>query len=418
MHIFADTETRRFRPGVMAPPIVCVQFCVGEGPALLMTKRGEFTDGGRAFWPTNYSPASLLAEWLNQGATLVGHNIAYDLACFCAAAPELMPLVFRAYRENRITDTMHRQWIADIGRGKYRGFFHGPVYIPLQYDLGSVGNRHGYRVNKDDPWRMYYELLDEVPLAEWPTFTATVPVLKKDKPTGETVTLVGADAITYGLGDPIATRASYMGQAERYSPDLLCDEFAQARRFWSLHLAAVWGLRTSLRGVLSLEKGARERYDALGAMLLDPNGHGPLAEHAKHCSVCQSNPPLVRRKSKNDPTLVRDTKAAKERMRRAAAATDGTGFTLRVTKTGEVCFDSDACNSSGDQVLESYCEFSSMSKVIQNDVAMLRRGTVQPIHTHWGMAETGRTTSSKPNVQNPRRLPGVRECFVPRGYLG
>jgi DNA polymerase-1 len=382
---------------MMAPPIVCVQFCVGDGPALLMTKRGEFTDG-RQFWRTEYTPASLFAEWLNQGATIAGHNIAYDIACFCAAEPELMPLVFRAYRENRITDTMWRQKLADVGRGKYRGFFHGPAFIPLQYDLGAVGGRHGFKVNKDDLWRMYYELLDEVLLADWPTFTATVPVLKKDKPTGETATLVGADAITYALGDPLATRAAYVGQAERYSPDLLCDEYAQARRFWALHLAAVWGLRTSLRGVLSLEKGARERYDHLGAILLDAG--------------------LVRPKSRRDPTLVRDTKAAKERMRRAAAATDGTGFTLRVTKTGEVCLDSDACNSSGDPLLEAYTEFSSMSKVLSNDVEMLRKGIVHPVHTHFDMAETGRTTSSKPNVQNPRRLPGVRECYVPRGYVG
>lgn len=403
---------------MMAPPIVCVQFCVGDAPPLLMTKRGEFTDG-RQFWTTSYTPGSLLAEWLNQGATIAGHNIAYDLACWCAGDPELVPLVFRAYRENRVTDTMWRQKLADVGRGKYRGFFHGPAFIPLQYDLGAVGGRHGFKVNKDDPWRMYYELLDDVPLEQWPTFTATVSVLKKDKPTGETAVLVGSDAITYGLGDPVATRAAYVGQAERYHPDLLCDEFAQARRFWSLHLAAVWGLRTSLRGVLSLEKGARERYEALAQILLDPTGHGsPIGEHAKHCSACQGQPPLVRRKSKNDPTLVRDTKAAKERMRRAAAATDGTGFTLRVTKTGEVCLDSDACNSSGDPLLEAYTEFSSMSKVLSNDVEMLRKGIVHPVHTHFDMAKTGRTTSAKPNVQNPRRLPGVRECYVPRGFQG
>jgi DNA polymerase I-like protein with 3'-5' exonuclease and polymerase domains len=88
-----------------------------------------------------------------------------------------------------------------------------------------------------------------------------------------------------------------------------------------------------------------------------------------------------------------------------------------MTKAGEVCLDSDACKSSGDPLLEAYAEFSSMSKVLSNDVEMLRKGTVVPIHTHFDMADTGRVTSAKPNTMNPRRLAGVRECYVPRGYV-
>lgn len=407
----------------MAPPIVCVQFCVGDAAPLLMTKRGEFTDGqtiwlGRDARGVPYSFTSLVAEWLNGGATLVGHNIAYDMAALCAHDGALTPLIFRAYRESRITDTMLRQKLADIGRGKHRGFFHGPIYIPLNYDLGSVGNRHGFRVDKDDPWRVHYDLLDDVTLLHWPAFRATVPRLRKDAPVigpdgqPEMVTLQGLDAITYGLGDPVATRAAFRGQAERYHPDLLCDEFQQARKFWALQLASVWGLRTSLRGVLSLERGARQRKDELGELLASARDE-------------QGQPaPLIKTKTKR-PKLdgsfdwSRDTKAAKARMREACARD---GIPLRLTKGGEksapdVCLDSDACNSSGDPLLEAYAEYSSMAKVLSNDVEMLRRGVVVPIHTHFDLADTGRVTSAKPNVMNPRRLAGVRECFVPRGYV-
>jgi DNA polymerase-1 len=45
---------------------------------------------------------------------------------------------------------------------------------------------------------------------------------------------------------------------------------------------------------------------------------------------------------------------------------------------------------------------------------MLRMGVEFPIHTRFDIVETGRTSSSGPNVQNIRRLPGIRECFVPR----
>jgi hypothetical protein len=270
MHVFFDTETYCFRAGLMAPPIVCVQWCVDDGPAQLMTKRGEMIrQDGFGVPVTGLDFSRLLASWINQGATLVGHHTAYDLACFCAWDSALVPLVFRAYRESRVTDTMLRQKLADIGRGKHRGFQAGAGWVQLNYNLGDVGNRHGHRVDKNDPWRMYYELLDEVPLEHWSSFVAEVPDLRKGTPAGATVRLVGQDAISYALGDALATRAAYCGQASRYPAELLVDEFQQARKFWALDLASTWGLRTSLRGVLSLEKGAREHRDHLAKMLLE-----------------------------------------------------------------------------------------------------------------------------------------------------
>lgn len=408
MHVFVDAETERFRAGLTAPPIVCVQWCVDDSPAVLMTRTGDLvTSDGRSGEMRSGTGqaagsefANLLASWLTQGATLVGHNIAYDLACFCAdpaaADGSLIQLVFRAYRENRITDTMWRQKLADIGRGKYRGFLAaGGAWIQLNYDLGSVGGRHGYRVNKDDPWRLYYGLLADVSLADWPSFRATVPKLKDDEPEigkdgrPAMLELCGEDAITYALGDPLATRAAFVGQARDYAPELLCDEFNQARKFWALQLASTWGLRTSARGVLSLEKGARERRDELALMLREKG--------------------LVR----GDGS--RDTKAAKERL---CAVLSERGERPRLTKGGDICLDSDACNNSGDPLLEAYQEFSSMTKVLSNDVEALRRGIVVPVHPHFDLAKTSRVTASKPNSMNPRRLAGVRECYVPRGYVG
>ncbi len=373
MIVAFDTETELFRPGFMAPPIVCVQWCVDGGQAHLMTAWGEMTNGnalGRTDEPNPLS--SLLSYWLNDpGTLLVGHNVAYDLACFAAHDPGLLAPIFLAYRQNRITDTMLRQKLADIGRGRYRGFFNGPVWIPCQYNLGDVGGRHGFRVDKEDPWRLRYAELRDVSLAEWPE-----------------------GAIKYALDDPRATWAAYAGQANRYPAELLVDEFNQARKFWGLHLAEVWGLRTSLRGVMSLEKGAREELAELEGLLKAPgNGAAPLVK----------------------PDGVRDTKAAKQRMREACAEM---GIEPRLTKSGDVCLDSDACNSVSDPLLEAYAKLSSFKKVLANDVEALKLGVVHPIHTHFDIAETGRTTSSKPNVQNPRRLAGVRECYVPRGYKG
>jgi len=436
MHVFFDTETYTFRPGLMAPPIVCVQWAVEDGRAFLMTKRGELAEeAGSLSGPTSNTFSSLLAYWLNQGATLVGHHVAYDLACFCAQDSALVQPVFRAYRENRVTDTMLRQQLADIGRGRHRGFYNGPVWIQMNYNLGDVGSRHGFKVDKADPWRMHYALLDDVRLSEWPDFRATVPDLSKGAAPGSFVTLHGDAAIKYALDDVHATRASFKGQAERYHPDLLCDEFFQARKFWSLDLAATWGLRTSLRGVQSLEKGAKERLTELEAMLGEPWAVVVLPDMANVLGrqwfdqlramypskpkkpglqvrpspdgMIVAGPPLVRKDGS------RDTKSAQALMR---VVCESERLTLRLTKNNGICLDSDACKGTGHPLLEAYAEASSMKKVLTNDVAALKRGVIVPIHTHFGMADTGRVTSANPNTMNPRRLAGVRECYVPRGF--
>lgn len=420
MHVFLDAETHRFAPARRAPPIVCVQFCVDGEQAHLMTKRGEqIREDGFGVPVTGLTFSRLLASWINGGALLVGHHIAYDLACFCAQDSELVPLVFSHYRRNGVTDTLFRQKLADIGRGRHRGFQAGDGWVQLNYNLGDVARRHGFHVNKDEPFRLYYSLLADVPLDQWCNFSAWVPVLKKDvvqlnsDGTAQMVLIHGRDAIRYGLDDPKATRAAYCGQAQRYDAALLVDEYQQARKFWALDLASTWGLRTSFRGVLSLEKGAREHRDHLAGMLLDPTGHRAHGQ-ACHCYECDEQPPLIRPKSrKPGAELSRDTTAAKARMVKACRES---GMPVRLTKKEGVCLDSDACKSSGDPLLEAYADYSSMVKVLSNDVEMLHKGVVVPIHTHFDLADTGRVTSAKPNVMNPRRLTGVRECYVPRGY--
>jgi DNA polymerase-1 len=80
-----------------------------------------------------------------------------------------------------------------------------------------------------------------------------------------------------------------------------------------------------------------------------------------------------------------------------------------------VALDADACTGSEDPILALYSQYTSLAKTLANDIPMLRAGAYMPVHTRFEeLLETGRTSSSSPNVQNVRRLPGIRECFVPR----
>jgi hypothetical protein len=126
----------------------------------------------------------------------------------------------------------------------------------------------------------------------------------------------------------------------------------------------------------------------------------------------------------------RDTKAASKRCADAYTAlglpvprTDAWKKTCQeAKKAGKepdpyacVSLDADACAGSDDPILVTYSAYSSLAKTLSNDIPMLRSGAVQPVHSRFEvLLETGRTSSSSPNVQNVRRLPGIRECFMPR----
>lgn len=145
-------------------------------------------------------------------------------------------------------------------------------------------------------------------------------------------------------------------------------------------------------------------------------------------------------------TFHRDTKAAARRMHEACEAA---GIPTPRTESYDptrhgafecVALDRDACNSIDDATLQDYSELSHLAKMIAADLPVLRSGATAPIHTHFEeLLETGRTGSSKPNVQNRARGEkchachgdallrktcqpcmgtgaelGDRECFVPR----
>ena len=62
-----DTETCLFRPGRMAPELVCFTWQVpGEEPGIV------HVDDPRAL--------PLVTSWLNGFELLIGHNVAYDFA--------------------------------------------------------------------------------------------------------------------------------------------------------------------------------------------------------------------------------------------------------------------------------------------------------------------------------------------------
>lgn len=371
-----DVETCLFRPGVMSPELVCISWQTpGQEPGIIHAD----------------DPAALpmVTQWLTGDELLTGHHVPYDFAVLCAKWPELLPLVFKAYDDDRVTDTKIRQQLLDIASGEFRGYLRrfekkvctehedcivetcpeakikkGARWVPHNYDLDAIIYRAAGRKLDKNTWRLRYGEFLRTPIAEWPE-----------------------GARIYPLEDARATLDVFLKQEEhaQYIPD----QYRQARGAWALHLTSVWGLRTHGPGVDKLEQ---ETISALAEIEDDLKAAG-----------------LVRSGGKKDGS--RNVKAARAYM---VAVCEKLKKPVRLTDKGGVCLDSDACEASEDELLADYAELTSLKNVLNKDIPVLRAGTMYPVHTSFGIAASGRSTSSKPNVQNPRRLPGIRETFIPR----
>lgn len=337
----------------MAPELACVTYAGAAGTGIL-----HHTDA---------KPA--LAAWLSSDEKLVGQFVAYDTAVAIAAFPDLAPAIFRAYDEDRITDTKLRAQLLDIAKGRFRGHLgKDGTWVKTDYKLESLARRTNGRVLVKDEWRYRFGSLIPLPLAQWPE-----------------------EATKYATDDAIATLEVYAKQAtDPLAALALKDEYRQARASFALHLSSTWGLRTYGPGVAKLEAATRSALVEIRGRLVAAG--------------------LVRENGK------RNTKAAMAHM---VAVCAEEGLALRLTSGGKSgikkpCLDADACEATGDPLLKDYADFTGYAKTLNADVEMLSKGTQHPIHPRYDIAASGRTTCSKPNIQNLRKFPGIRECFVPR----
>jgi len=348
-----DTETALIRPGKAAAELVCMTYVV---------------DGGKPSICLADEACALLRGWLQDPeCTLVGHNVAYDEAVPSAYDDSLLPLFFEAHLAGRITDTMLRERLIMIASGQGKMHFSNGKWTKTRYDLGSVSAKYtgALAVNKEDPWRLRYAELRGTPLSHWPD-----------------------EAKGYALADASATWRVYAAQ-ERAAPDpVLRDQYRQTYHAFALQLCSVWGLRTDEASVAAVRAGLEERREELRADLVAAG--------------------LVRSNGSKDT-------------KRAAALLQGfctaKGIAPALTKTGGIQLDADACSRVEEPLFSAYADWSTVGKMLSNDVAMLEKGMHEPIHSRFFLAETGRSISSKPNIQNVSKKLGVREGFVPRRGL-
>ena len=172
MVIAIDTETELIRPGCLAPPLVCVSYCMSNGGthsvnAAYLMRRSE----GHVAHQSEPLLEKALLSWFSDGDEIVGQNFAYDAAVLMARFPELTEPIFKAYDEGRIRDTKIREQLLDIADGRYRGYTDPKTgeWVKRGYSLEELAKRYlGRDLDKANSWRLRYGELIRVPLQAWP----------------------------------------------------------------------------------------------------------------------------------------------------------------------------------------------------------------------------------------------------------
>lgn len=386
-YIGLDTETYLIQPGLQAPPLV-VMSMVGDpemGAALLLRDEALTTI------------RNLL---LNQDAHLVFQNAAFDMAVFAAEDETLLPLIQQAYEAGRIHCTRIREMLLHNATEGLNDADGGPR---IGFSLADiVKRRFGADLSADkkapDAWRLRYGELDGKPLSDWPE---------------EARRYAGDDALW----------ALRIFREQEIQAELLVDAAGQTRAAWCLHLMQAWGILTEEQAVNELEARLSRTVEEANEKLL---AAGLLKGKTK----------------KNKATGILEVDWSKNSSRIKELVEQGhAGQGLDVPRTepsdrfpeGQVKTDEETLRAAKHADLDVLADSLGDAKLLSTYVQALKgrvkkgntdqyeqRGRYIPgtgwlINASWNpLVASGRTSCQRPNLQNPPRRGGVRECFIPR----
>ena len=332
-----DSETFPIRPGMLDPPVVSVAFSDGS---LLLREAG----------------IDHFFSLLEKGHTLVGHNVAFDVACFARHRPEKHRVLWDALKSGQIVCTYVREKLTQIKRG----------YM-TKADLGyCVSHYAGMKVDKSDPWRLRYGELEGVPIEDWPV-----------------------EAQRYAREDVRWLTTIYSKQHS--SPD----EVMQTCAAYVLHRIAMWGICTDGQKVAALEQDiVRDRDNAFQAVL----GAGLLRQ----------------KKVKGQITFSKNMKLIRQLI-----ADEFGEDAVKLTATGLIATGAEVVEDSQNPGLRALAEYDNCGKMLKTYIGPMKYGAIMPINSRPNvLVMTGRTSWAAPNLQNQPTKAGFRDCFMPRsGHL-
>lgn len=453
-----DSETFLLAPGIAAPRMVCLTTCDPDGESHLLLR-----DDAIPLLHDLFDAGCGSQDREADKIEFVLHHARFDMAVFAAADPRLLPKIMRLYDEGRVRCTMVREKMLALARGELADEGETGAKRNIKFSLDKcVLRRFGIDLSADkakvatdtdgkvrvvgdaDSWRLRYGELDGVPVEQWPV-----------------------KARTYAMDDSRWNLALFDHQtgelqAEGGSGDVIPDELAQTRSAVWLYLMSVRGVRTDPSAVNRLATTTRASYERMNAIIRAADVLRPKMEKGemvwtKNMAALRERvilaydgkPPMTGggKKPRKDGTLtppavstaredlisvadpsvmawIDETEQAIVTTRRDAGLPDFTPEEMGevakdVSAAAGQHFGIDPAKVYNWLVLHAVGERSGVEKVLKTYVPVLWQGTQTPICTKFNeLVASGRGSSYEPNLQNPPRKGGIRECFVPRpGYV-
>jgi hypothetical protein len=303
---------------------------------------------------------AFLHALLDSSERIIGHNIAFDMGCAMTNWSELVPKVVAAYDAGRVHCTMLWEMLRHIALGLRLN------KRPKGYfALGGCCDRFGVtHADKESEWRLRYGELECVPLSEWPP-----------------------EALEYALLDAISNKQL----ADRLP--VLPDVAEQSRWAQWLTLSSAYGILTDQPAVAkwAAQKSARKA----------------------ELQVALAEAGLVRAdKGSRDMGAIRSRIVSAYGLDNAPKTSPSKSH-----PHGQVKTSAEVCRDSKDPLLISMAEYLAVDAALNRELPMLQAPMV---HTRYGLAATGRSTSSRGedgsggNLQNMTKASGSRLCFMPR----
>ena len=382
-----DNETFLIQRDRPFPPVVCTSWAKAGAAAVI--------------------PHTSVEQWIERqladaAQRFVGHNIGYDFATIAASYPGLLPAIFAAYKAGRMTDTQLRQQLVDIATGRVmgaddrvRGYGLANLYeLCFDEKIPGPGGSKGSIVNAPDHVQYSYGELYAVDFADW-----------------------SEDHLTYSREDSIATLRIHDLQAEK-AGHLLRDDAFQTYSSFVLQLITAQGMRTDPARVVAFKAEQLALCDKLRPELIEA---GLLVPDFKGRGVEKKQVGWIKKQAPARARIVATCaeKGIEPLLTDSGVVAQRAGTPIDPEKHTSI--DRAACVWADDAIMLRRADYVSAEKMLNTYVPVLELGYELPITSRYGLAATGRTTSSAPggsmigtNLQNAPRKPGVRECYVPR----
>jgi DNA polymerase I-like protein with 3'-5' exonuclease and polymerase domains len=303
------------------------------------------------------------------------------LAVIIRHRPALAAPIWRLYDQGRIWDTGIHERLYTL----YHGWTQHPeIGRPItsqgvslaQLARGLLGlDISGQKLDPNSPRYSYGKLID-TPLDQW---------------SAEAREYALEDArITHQIFETQQTRLVSVEHVTRGEYRHLASFEIQARAAWALHHLELWGLRTSAQSVeawrddLTTQRAKLER-ELIEFWLLKDNGK-------------------------------RNMSAIK------AVIEASYGEDTPRTEKGAIQTSGEVLEQSGEPILKSLAKWLKLDKLSGTFGPVIESATERPLNPRWNvLVRTGRTSCTKPNLQQLPQEGGVRECFRPREgcvYIG